>query len=718
MSEIIFNKIKKDNIFVKDFHSFIKNNKIDFSEKNITVLYAPNGVGKTSLSKILGCEKNTSFEAVYNDKVFDENSNELFHIISDQNGRNIIQGDTEEFLLGDNIRKEFELKKEIDNIFKECFAKKLPKILKEKFNISKKTSIILEKVVKDEEIKGFISDIANATSRGENINIEKFCNKIEILSEISVPKYENEKFVFFVNDIENKESIILKLKDIVKENFSENKKIEKIEENTVAIEILSKYKNKDYCIVCDNMELPPNLLENKIKNKEKVTNELNELERQILTEIIEKIIKEDPFKIKETVIDVMKTGEKELLENLLNEIDFYSDIYNKLINNLFAKDLIEESIIQKVREYYEMAKKEPEFSDEDILYIQEFINNNIQNKEITIKRDEKHTMKLLLNNDDFIGVEREKLNLSTGEQNFISLTFELLKAKNNNKEIIVLDDPISSFDSIYKNKIVYSIIKFLENKKQMILTHNTDLIRLLEVQKKQCFKLYLLNNIEGEENGFIEVTDKEMNIMIFIPELLNFIRNEIDPFIKNERDYIISLIPFMRGYAKFIGDSKINDELTKVMHGYFSEKINITEIYNKLFNKKITTIYEIDVNDILNLNINDIKILSEDYSLLNKTLKHSLIYLYLRLLVENKLVKKYNINTKKYQNLGAIISKAYNGQSKEEVHKKVFLISKKTLLNEFNHFEGNMSIYQPAIDISDNLLEKEKNEIIHFINQE
>ena len=122
MSEIIFNKIKKDNIFVKDFHSFIKNNKIDFSEKNITVLYAPNGVGKTSLSKILGCEKNTSFEAVYNDKVFDENSNELFHIISDQNGRNIIQGDTEEFLLGDNIRKEFELKKEIDDTITEIKA--------------------------------------------------------------------------------------------------------------------------------------------------------------------------------------------------------------------------------------------------------------------------------------------------------------------------------------------------------------------------------------------------------------------------------------------------------------------------------------------------------------------------------------------------------------------------------------------------------------------
>ena len=48
---------------------------------------------------------------------------------------------------------------------------------------------------------------------------------------------------------------------------------------------------------------------------------------------------------------------------------------------------------------------------------------------------------------------------------------------------------------------------------------------------------------------------------------------------------------------------------------------------------------------------------------------------------------------------------------------RVFLTTKKTLLNEFNHFEGNMSIFQPAIDITDNMLEKEKNDILDFVSK-
>ena len=38
---------------------------------------------------------------------------------------------------------------------------------------------------------------------------------------------------------------------------------------------------------------------------------------------------------------------------------------------------------------------------------------------------------------------------------------------------------------------------------------------------------------------------------------------------------------------------------------------------------------------------------------------------------------------------------------------RVFFTSRKTLLNEFNHFEGNMNIFQAAIDIFKVALNKE-----------
>lgn len=42
---------------------------------------------------------------------------------------------------------------------------------------------------------------------------------------------------------------------------------------------------------------------------------------------------------------------------------------------------------------------------------------------------------------------------------------------------------------------------------------------------------------------------------------------------------------------------------------------------------------------------------------------------------------------------------------------RVFFTSRKTLLNEFNHFEGNMNIFQPAIDITETALQKEVTDI-------
>ena len=49
------------------------------------------------------------------------------------------------------------------------------------------------------------------------------------------------------------------------------------------------------------------------------------------------------------------------------------------------------------------------------------------------------------------------------------------------------------------------------------------------------------------------------------------------------------------------------------------------------------------------------------------------------------------------------------------MEKRVFLTTKKTLLNEFNHFEGNLSIFQPAIDITNQILEEEAEKIINFL---
>lgn len=315
--------------------------------------------------------------------------------------------------------------------------------------------------------------------------------------------------------------------------------------------------------------------------------------------------------------------------------------------------------------------------------------------------------------------------LSSGEQNFLSLTFEFLKAKNSDKPIIILDDPISSFDSIYKNKISYAIVKILQYKKRVILTHNVDLLRLLDGQFKKCFKLFLFNNTENEENGFIALNSDERDMLINLDELLKTFREKIYEHIKDVELFLISLIPFMRGYSTIINDNNIKENLTQLMHGYKTNTVDIAKCYIKLFGNKNNIIpnnYEVNVDDILNKTVDGKEIVDkEKYPLLNRTLVHSFTYLFLRLLIEKKLVSKYNIDTESKRGarqLGQIISKAFpeNSKNSEDIKNRVFLTTKKTLLNEFNHFEGNMSIFQPAIDITDHMLGKEKTDILAFVN--
>lgn len=65
MAELIFHKIINSTIFTTDFSTFVSNNTIDFNEKGISVVYGPNGTGKTSLIHVLSGDEGTSYSVDY-----------------------------------------------------------------------------------------------------------------------------------------------------------------------------------------------------------------------------------------------------------------------------------------------------------------------------------------------------------------------------------------------------------------------------------------------------------------------------------------------------------------------------------------------------------------------------------------------------------------------------------------------------------------------------
>lgn len=676
---IKFSIIENAEIFTRDFRPLVTNNEVTFpTHEEIAVIYGPNGTGKTSLIKVLSDGENTKVEFQYEGGQTYTSGQDIFHVINDQNNRNIIAGETKDFFLGDDIKREFELQEfiasERKNIIQEIVS-----TLKSKHGISALSSPLIE-LIPIPEIAAVIKDIANNKSRGEKHSSEDLVEIISAISVVEIPEYDDAKLQFIINDFAGKASIIRKIEQLDVQTVTSNPHIHEIEENTEAISILNRF-HKDQCIVCDTQGIDwAALLAAKTQNRNYVFETLDEGVKTLIESIIDLVPTTDPFQIKQLLVDALSQGDKANINTLVSEFQAYKGLYCQLVLNDLANILGKSDLPSKMEEYKTLLEQKPEITDEDMLYIEEIISSSMS-KELTLERDEKKNLRIYLSNQEFLGKSREELPLSTGEQNFLSLTFEFLKAKNLACPVVVIDDPVSSFDSIYKNKVVYAIVKMLHHKKRIVLTHNTDLLRLLESQYKSCYKLYLLNNTDGEENGFIPVNRKEQGMLISLEKLLLTFRESIFPHIQDTELFLISMVPFMRGYS-IINNTDTSEKLTQLMHGYKTEKVDVAQIYINLFgnkDNKIPASYEISVSDILSKTVDGIHILdSTQYPLLDKTLRHSFSYLFLRLLVEREPVAKFGIDTGRNKQLGQIISAAYPDENDiAQIRNRIRLTSKK-----------------------------------------
>jgi len=715
--KIIFRKIVFGDRFCSDFADLQDNNVLEFNENRVCIICGPNGTGKTSLSNVLRMDNKESECTIEIDNVpYTKDSPARFHIIEDQNGRNVIAGSTEEFILGDNIKREYELKRKLDLGFEQLFKITLLSELKNNYGITKKNTPF-DNLINNSKIREYASDISNSKSKGKSIAWADFVKSILSLTPIAVEEDKYPFFQYFINDFKNEDSIIRKFLNVSLSAIKKETQFSKIEETNEALRLLEKYKDLTECIVCDSEIDHDSLQEKKKAQNEFAIASLSEEAKNIIQNIISQIKGDDPFCIKDSLKIALLAGTNAVLIEKISEIKLYQSAYNSKISNMFLKCLSDSGLAPLLFEYTTITQESPEFESEDIIFIETFLNDCLERK-IKLERDGDKNLRLLLGTEEFLNQPRNSLSLSNGEQNFLSLAFELMKARKIDQSIIILDDPISSFDSIYKNKIAYAILKILNNKKSIILTHNTDLIKLLEHQVQKCFRLYQLHNRSEGENGFVYIDRAEVKLLLYIHEVLNLLRDDIKSEIIDERNYLISIIPFMRGYCQIIGDIDSKNKLTKLMHGYETEKVDITSIYRRIFSDRVITfVHKISVPEILSANLTSAIIRDTNYPLFSRTLKHTFTYLYLRLAVEEKLVRKYSVNPADNDMLSQIILASFKSNSKSDIDNRVFFLSRKTLLNEFNHFEMDMNIFQPAIDIQNQVLAKERDDIINKLSQ-
>lgn len=723
MSKLTIKSIAYQNILENDFLNMTVNNIIQFSRAGIAVVYGPNGTGKTTLTKAFSCVDDTShFDIDYNGTNVQDDSS-FFHIVQEHKNRNIIKGETQDFILGDDIRREHELKNLLDQQ-KAHFLNNVVGLLKE-FGILSKSSKLFE-LFDNRNYQNALKDISNNKNRGKDLS---YTDISEIFTQIIQTDLEESeeltnKINFLKSDLLSTKSVIKLIETVVQDDIQPNAQIAEIEQNEDAINILNKYPNIHRCIVCDNQDISiEHLTASKVQNKQRILDSLNEKVKVIIDSIKGNSLQTDPFHIKSIVLNACETGDIAQINTLIEDINITKEYYVNLFENKLV-DLYSSYNIEELNvEYTELIERAIELTDEDECYIRQIIRENIRD-DLTIERDDNKNIRIYIGGNELL--ENSELPLSTGEQNFISLSFELLKAKNNgDAKVVVLDDPISSFDSIYKNRIIFAILKILESKDCIILTHNIDVLRLLDAQYSKSFNLYMFSNGQNSTNGFIKVSENEKAILLNLSDLISFFRTKLSKVVNFEA-YLMSMIPFMRGFSHLLIGIRIGpiyEILTNLMHGYKTAVVNIKDVYISLFGEELNRYYNSDYNisveNLLEfvLSENTDIVNPDEYPLLNQTLKHSLIFLQARLIVEKTLVNKFNIDTDVNKQLGQIIDAAFPSTNPNTISKRIALASKKTLINEFNHFEGNLSIFQPAIDISNQALIDEYNTIKSLMDE-
>ena len=318
--DIVFKKLKVDNRFDNSFENWTTNNVISFSNEGFIDIYAPNGVGKSSLARALNNESKSEYEYEYNGKQYTEKSKESpILVIDDFFFRNIATRDNEklsDYILGSQIAKELELKEKIETSTKKV-KDDIISYLKKEYNIKSKDSCLCG-YIKNDSLKKFINSLSNAQDKGKNYSVD---NLIKLTSEFVMnenKKIDSNKFNYIKDNIGGKESIIKSIVDFDTNNIKLIQGFSKLDINNDAINILNKHNGITKCIFEDKHVLPDDIKEQLENNKNLIIKQLDDGQKKIVNTIFE--LGDNPFNIKDIFNSSFELGDSANVEKLITEI--------------------------------------------------------------------------------------------------------------------------------------------------------------------------------------------------------------------------------------------------------------------------------------------------------------------------------------------------------------------------------------------------------------
>lgn len=594
----------------------IENGNVSIQKENLNIKYAVNGTGKSTIAKAIKLYKT--------DKDIEKNEENTllelkpFKYRKDKDNNPLVEGvesiSKVSIFNEDYINKFVFLPDELLKNSVEVF------IIDEKYekgmkDINDKIKDVEETFKKDEELEDLLIDLSELYKCfGTSKNISKASSIVKGTNIGNKVKNVPEELHMYKDFIQHEENT-----KWLKWQMSGNEYIEKSE---ICPYCASDIKGKEESILAIEKEYNPKLVE----HLNKVLGIVEQLSGYFADSTYEKILNisrsVDGFKKEHENYLIEVRDQIRLLIDKLNSIkymDFQTlknfdevrkTIEDYKIDKQYLTHLNSSKTIEKIETINttldtilkESGKLQGDINKQDshIKKLIESYNKEINgflkkagyNYHVNIEEDENQTFKLKLKHNDYDeeSIEDVKLHLSFGERNAFALVLFMFETIKSEPDLIILDDPISSFD---KNK-KYAIIDMLfvgkdsfYNKTVLLLTHDFEPVVDMIYHHTDRFKAkaHFLENRYGELTEklirkqdiqtFLEITEENIIKIEKVINKLIYLRRFME--IQNDKSNVYQLLSnlFHKRKKPIKLQEGLNSEMTEEEIEVASEKIRI-----------------------------------------------------------------------------------------------------------------------------------------------
>lgn len=582
------------NINIKNCNN-IKNADIIVEKGSLNIKYGMNGTGKSTIAKAIenkeqlaelktfGSDLEPEVSISENISKVETFNNDFINRIT-FNGSEVIENGFEVFVKTDEYDKK---RKEITDILnklnRETFKDEVINNLRNGFlNISAKIQLNSNKTIKRNPAYKSIL---------KKENMFEVPNSLEKYSDFIKDKEKNITWVDWKNkgfefDERKKcpfcaEKLSEKYEE-EKETFKENYTKSGMKNLSEVLDCLENIK--DYFNIEQYNKLISCIKEDKNEDDIDFIYQKFMLEVAYLNDKFEKIYQFDSYNIKNSEIGNLNDKVKDLIINK-EELDYFNnETVFGVIDNITKK--INE-IVEKITDLQAKTATLNTFIKNSINSSKEDINKFLETAGFNYKFDfdvsTENVSKTILiyKGEEDISVDNIDKHLSWGEKNAFALVLFMYYAISKKAELIILDDPISSFDSNKKYAIINRLFENRSDKKSfygktvLMLTHDFEPIIDFIINNKPNSGHAIAKYIKNSNNI---VTEKEItkdNDIISIVKL-SYI------YAKNNSLNMISRVNFLRKYIEHIRvenyeeNQLIYDMLSSLVHAkdYPDKQVN------------------------------------------------------------------------------------------------------------------------------------------------